>query len=94
LRRRGQLSVNDQHRSAVDDGSHEAPHQYRVVSTDVSGALLLDQRIDQHLEGRPGLGNEVIIFCGRLDESAEHHPVEGWMRDWDTRDRRVRRRAA
>jgi hypothetical protein len=76
------------------NGPHEAPHQNRVVSTDVSGVLLLDQCVDQHLEGSLGLGNEVVIFCGRLDQSAEHHPVAGWMRDCDTRDRRVRRRAA
>ena len=88
------MSVNDQHGSAVDEGPHEARHQHRVVSTDVAGVLLLGQRIDQHLEGSLGFDNEVIIFCGRLDESAEHHPVAGWMRDCDTRDRRGRRRAA
>jgi hypothetical protein len=65
----------------VDEAPHEARHQHRIISTDVSGVLPLDERFDQHVEGSIGLGNEVILFCGRLDESAEHHPVVGWMRD-------------
>ena len=54
----------------MDERPHEARHQHGVVSTDVAGVLLLDQRIHQHLEGGLGFGNEEIIFCARLDESA------------------------
>jgi len=57
------LSVDDQRGSAVDE-AHTKRHQHRVVSTDVTGVLLLDERIDQHLEGSIGFGNEVIVFCG------------------------------
>ncbi len=70
---------------------HEARHQHGVVSTNVAGVLLLDQRIHQHLEGRLGLGSEVIIFCGRLDESPEHHPVVGRMGDAELHVRPVHR---
>jgi hypothetical protein len=54
------------------DCPDEACYQYRIIPTDVAGVLLLDQRVDQHLEGGLGFGNEVIILRGRLDESAEH----------------------
>jgi uncharacterized membrane protein len=64
----------------VEERPHEARHPYRVILTYVAGVLLLDQRIDQHLERSLGLGNKVIVFRGRLDESAEHHPIMRWMR--------------
>src|SRR6516162_4608381 len=63
------------------DCPDEACHEYRIIPADVAGVLLLDQRIDQHLKGGLGVSNEVIVLGGRLDESAEHHPVVGRMRD-------------
>src|SRR6516162_7264496 len=63
------------------DCPDEACHEYRIIPADVAGVLLLDQRIDQHLKGGLGVSNEWIVGRGRLDESAEHHPVVGRMRD-------------
>ena len=63
------------------DCPDEACHEYRIIPADVAGVLLLEQRIDQHLKGGLGVSNEVIVLGGRLDESAEHHSVVGWMRD-------------
>jgi hypothetical protein len=63
------------------DCPDQACYQYRIITADVAGVLLHDQRIDQHLEGGLGFDNEVIILRGRLDESAEHHPILGRTRD-------------
>jgi hypothetical protein len=66
------------------DCPDQACYQYRIITADVAGVLLHDQRIDQHLEGGLGFDNEVIILRGRLDESAEHHPILGRTRDRET----------
>src|SRR5215469_5939554 len=65
----------------MEERPHKTAHEHRVVSTEIAGVLLLDQRIDQYLEGSLGLGHELVIFGCRLDECAEHNPVMGWMHD-------------
>ena len=41
----------------------EARHLHWIVPADSPGGLLLDERIDQHLEGSLGFSNELIVFC-------------------------------
>jgi hypothetical protein len=81
LSRLGHLSINDQHGGAMYDCPNEARHLHWIVPANSAGILMFDERVDQHLEGSLGFGNEVIVFRGGLDESAEHHPVVGRMRD-------------
>jgi hypothetical protein len=75
------LAVDDEHPDSVHDRPDESRKEERVVASDEPRLLLFDERIDQHLEGRPGLLHERRIPGTRLQEPAEHHPIVGRMLD-------------